>query len=708
MNINSLKGNLGKIKHKISFHSRILDLKTKTGAFGVSVNPNTIQRIYVINLDRKPDRWQQVRREIGRITDDLNRPLTQICRRFSAIDARYIESKGYRKELRSSYSLADQLQVEPNSKIKIDQNTIDRRIEMTSQEVAVALSHIEVWKLIASGDVKYTLVLEDDTYFVRKFCTKVDKLWKDVTNQTSELSSFDLLYLSFQEVGPEATSRKITTKLAHKPNRGIWQASGYVLSKSGAEKLIELLPAYGPIDLWLNLQFNNLNVLVPDSPIIEQRIDVPSTNSYSIMPVLSQIGVHTKEKPLVAKSRYLPGPIFAYGKPGSGLTALSKALSMLGYTCCSDITELAPKEYKALHLNKRGRTFNAYVNIGSIDSHARLGLMKAYPNFMFISTSEEVQDAQVSSNQMLYLPPNHKDRWAALSDFLNLEYPTFSYPSDADIGQRTVTQLKEYSDNFSPHSPLKFDSSPWIISKKDWNGIAVIGAEEDRSRKNTSESFFPIINNVNDDFWNFRGDTFPSNLALFKPANVKDFDSQIASIVFQEEYSPVRDYTSGALVSTRSFSYGTFSACIRPSNAQGLISGIFLHRNSPHQEIDIEFLGKDTTKILINVFYNPGVEGTKLEYGYRGTPVLIDLGFNASDDFHEYTIDWSATSIRWLVDGNLVYERRIWDPTPIPDLPMEFNINLWHSRSKELSGKLDVSKVPAQTEIKSVYITSSR
>jgi len=79
---------------------------------------------------------------------------------------------------------------------------------------------------------------------------------------------------------------------------------------------------------------------------------------------------------------------------------------------------------------------------------------------------------------------------------------------------------------------------------------------------------------------------------------------------------------------------------------------MFLHRNGPRQEIDIEFLRKDTSKMLVNVFYNPGAESTKLEYGYRGTPTLIDLGFDAADSFHSYEIDWQPDTIRWLVDGD--------------------------------------------------------
>ena len=102
----------------------------------------------------------------------------------------------------------------------------------------------------------------------------------------------------------------------------------------------------------------------------------------------------------------------------------------------------------------------------------------------------------------------------------------------------------------------------------------------------------------------------------------------------------------------------------------------------------------------MNVYYNPGAEGTKLEYGYRGTPALIDLGFDAASEFHRYEIEWRANLIRWRVDGRLVHERVMWEPTPIPHLPMQLNINLWHSRSKELAGKLAVGDLPAQSFIR--------
>ena len=160
-------------------------------------------------------------------------------------------------------------------------------------------------------------------------------------------------------------------------------------------------------------------------------------------------------------------------------------------------------------------------------------------------------------------------------------------------------------------------------------------------------------------------------------------------------------------MSSASYRYGRFKAELRPSGVPGLVTGMFLHRNAPRQEIDIEFLGKDPSKMLVNVFYNPGPEGTKLEYGYRGTPTLIDLGFDATDDFHTYEIDWRPSMIRWLVDDEVVYERRAWDPTPIPNQPLQFNLNLWHSRSKEFAGGLAHSHLPASASIRSVEIRST-
>ena len=142
-----------------------------------------------------------------------------------------------------------------------------------------------------------------------------------------------------------------------------------------------------------------------------------------------------------------------------------------------------------------------------------------------------------------------------------------------------------------------------------------------------------------------RDDTFPDNLALFSPSNFAAIAKGIGQLTLQRGRTSVRDYTSAALSTRNGYRYGRFAADLMPAKVSGRVTGMFLHRNSPRQEIDIEFTGNDTTKMLVNVYFNPGEEGARLEYGYRGTPVLIELGFDAVGAFHRYEIEWTPARI---------------------------------------------------------------
>lgn len=705
MNRKIHSGFFKRLLYKLITQARLLDVKTKSNSFTSSESGDAIQRIYIINLDRKPDRWQQVSRELKRIKSRSGASLLTISRRFSAIDARYFDGKIDNSILRPFFSLADQLRVEPNPLVIIDAYAKARRIGMTPQEIAVALSHIEVWKLVAASNVPYTLILEDDIYFQYGFARDMDVAWRNIINQSSKGSAFDILFLSFQEVGISSKTKKLQAGLVRKPDCGIWLASGYVLSLKGAQALLKMLPVYGPVDLWLNLQFEGLDVFLTKRPIIEQRVDVPSTNSYSIMPVLSQIGVYTHEKPLIATKHKLLGPIFAFGSPSSGLTALAIALSILGYTCCSDVTELPEQEQYNLVTKRHGRHFNAYVNVGSLCNWSIKNIVKLYPDARFIFTTLDVEQAIIARQEnVLFLSKEHQDKWAALSRFIKCEYPASPYPICDDIGQQITIKRDYPNKKLTIYKQLKFDTSPWIISSKKWRGITIAKADGNIKSKTKIFAAWSGRNSLNSPQWKLRDDTFPDNLSIFTPDNIEVDSQDVTQLTFREQTTAVRLFTSAAIVTQQKLLFGKFITTLKPTNAPGLVTGMFLHRNSPHQEIDIEFLGKDTTKMLVNVFYNPGLEGTKLEYGYRGTPVLIDLGFDGSKEFHQYEIEWHENILRWHVDGHVVYERVQWDPTPIPNLPMEFNVNIWYSRSKELAGELDQTKIPTHSKIKSIQI----
>jgi beta-glucanase (GH16 family) len=198
-------------------------------------------------------------------------------------------------------------------------------------------------------------------------------------------------------------------------------------------------------------------------------------------------------------------------------------------------------------------------------------------------------------------------------------------------------------------------------------------------------------------------ETFPGNLASFSRESLS-YDEAGAQLVISKAVTGIRPYRSGAFASVDTFQHGRFEAEIKSARGPGLVTGFFLHRDSPRQEIDVELPGGDPQIMLINVYFNPGDEGAAIGYGYRGSPCRIDLGFDATSDFHRYAIDWRPGRIVWSVDGRILHERVGWNPTPLPHLPMRLHANLWAPRSEELAGRIDEDNLPASATFKNVTI----
>jgi hypothetical protein len=44
----------------------------------------------------------------------------------------------------------------------------------------------------------------------------------------------------------------------------------------------------------------------------------------------------------------------------------------------------------------------------------------------------------------------------------------------------------------------------------------------------------------------------------------------------------------------------------------------------------------------------------------------------------------------------------LWDPTPIPHLPMQLHFNTWPSRASQLAGRLNTRRLPAIAQLQSI------
>ena len=578
---------------------------------------------------------------------------------------------------------------------------------MSQAEIAIACSHIGVWKTIAQSSASYALVLEDDVWFERGFGRIVDQAWRELEDANPTGPAFDVLYLSYREVRHGAP-KELVSRTLFRPERGLWYLSGYVLSRKGAQTLLGLLPCRGPIDLWINHKFGDLEVRALRRPVINQRLDTPSTNSYSILPALSRIGVLDDGNAALFHPRLVHFPVFAFGLPGSGLSSLAMALSMLGYRCCSDLDQVPDHEFAGLMVGSAHRVFNAYVNIGSLRPPVR-ELQSRYrrAKFVVIGDLGPLVDgvlAALEGADLVHLHGEDASSWRTLCEHLRLAPPTTPYPAVRDIGQRRLR--RDAVDTLVAHQAkrLRHDRSPWVVEHKaGWAGINASGAETSEPSR-PRVSFEDDLGDAKSARWLLRNDTFPGNLGLFRPANVVAQSGGGRSLAVIREPLGVRSFSAASISSRDSFLYGRFEAVLQPTGVSGLVTGFFLHRDSPRQEIDIEITGNRPNRLLANVFYNPGTEGARFDYGYRGTPAAVPLSFDASEAPHRFAIEWAPFEIKWFVDGELVHRRGIWNPTPVPDLPMTLHVNTWPTRSRALAGRLALRSLPASAVVRSITV----
>jgi len=692
--------------------------KRQCRAFGVpdAGKGPQIEKVYVINLDREPGRWFTMEHELSQVLDSSGAELLNLTERHVAVDANTFSEEPPRDaDIDPFYTLGDQLFVEPHPLVFPTRPELNTPIRMSRAEVAVARSHISVWRQVAASNHAYVLILEDDAWFHTGFARYLNRVWDEIVAEYDKRSRFDVLYVSYLEAKHGAPKTFLSNNL-FRPVRGLWHLSGYVLSREGANKLLRLLPCRGPIDLWINHQFEALDVLATKQPLVSQRRDAKSTNSYSILPTLTRIGAITTEGASLFKIRPTEQPVFAFGPEGSGHSSLAMALCMLGYRCCSDLKVLPTPELDRLLQGRGGRVFDAYVNVGSVDANIK-ELCSRYPNAKFIRTAAEditadntfvsVQD-HLNGADIAVLHSEERNKWQIVCEHLRCAPPICSFPTLKDLGQRSIREGTIEIDPSPKCKTPRRDKSPWVVEpRKWWPGISSVQTENGHPGAGT----FVRINDCFECFdtkrWLLRSDTFTDNLALFRSSNV-EFRSGIGAALFvRRESLGVRDYSAASICSKDQYLFGKFEAIIQASNVPGVVTGFFLHRNSPRQEIDIEITGNRPNRLVVNVFYNPGDEGAQFDYGYRGAPSYIELGFDASKASHRFAIEWSPCEILWWVDDHLVHRRVLWDPTPIPHLPMTLHVNSWPTRSTQLAGRVNNRRLPAITIVRSIVLEAT-
>ena len=198
--------------------------------------------VYVINLDRRPDRWKDARRNLL--------PYWKNFIRYPAIDGQALKHEDAQLRIFDGNKFADRRAVS-----------------------ACALSHINLWRQL-SEDLchDHYLILEDDIEFCHDFDLRLQEVLQVINR-----NPWDIIYLGSHVRREFRNSRHYERKAGmihlstQQPTYMIGGTFAYLVSHQGAKKLLNLVETECvryPIDTWMMLQFNRLRVFFTEPHLV--------------------------------------------------------------------------------------------------------------------------------------------------------------------------------------------------------------------------------------------------------------------------------------------------------------------------------------------------------------------------------------------------------------------------------------------------------
>lgn len=161
----------------------------------------------------------------------------------------------------------------------------------------------------------------------------------------------------------------------------------------------------------------------------------------------------------------------------------------------------------------------------------------------------------------------------------------------------------------------------------------------------------------------------------WRPDHVTPTGGQLA-LRISDTPAAGQPYAAGEVATKEPIRYGRVEARMKPIASDGVITSLFTYTGPadgrPHHEIDIEFLGDDPTTVQLGYFTD----------GKHYAVEKIDLGFDASRDFHTYAFEWGPSGITWFVDGKAV-KHADGSEGPLPSQPQRVIANVWPTRGAD-------------------------
>ncbi|KAB7501305.1 Glycosyltransferase 25 family member [Armadillidium nasatum] len=191
-------------------------------------NPYNMDKIYCINLLRRPDRREKMKKNF----ELLNLNVTFV----NAVDWR---------DLNETFLKSLDVRVLKN---------YDRG-DVTYGTIANSLSHYFIWKEIIEHEYDQVMIFEDDVFFFHDFPEKLKELQTEL-----ELLKIDweFIFLGRKAMQKDKETKVPKSKLLVKPSVSYFTL-GYLLSYEGAKKLVNQGPLQKvvPLDLYVSIMLDH-------------------------------------------------------------------------------------------------------------------------------------------------------------------------------------------------------------------------------------------------------------------------------------------------------------------------------------------------------------------------------------------------------------------------------------------------------------------
>ena len=235
---------------------------------------NYIKDTYILHLEDRTDRYKELNKELNKIKTTTG-TLADNVTWFPAHKDIISYPKSWHID---EYSFDYHWVIDPDPWFYDSLDDLENQmIQCSPAETAISIGHLKMWKAFLESGAETAMFLEDDIFFDYQFETRINSIF-----QNELPKDWDLLYLGAMPCHHGFTWDPHSENLIRLYN-GVWWMSSYILTRKAAQKLVDNIPIVGPVDVWINYQFEDMKVFMTIGNLIEQTGVEDSDNTYSFV-----------------------------------------------------------------------------------------------------------------------------------------------------------------------------------------------------------------------------------------------------------------------------------------------------------------------------------------------------------------------------------------------------------------------------------------